>query len=305
MDRAVEESQLHGGEVDRKNDIKRVGKSAQGNNFKFPQQIRSEKYSESSVGPSIYSHDYFIKDAIRRDIAGLHHCCAKGRGFYGGCLLKKFGDHDALFHDSADWSTENKDREEVIEAAIAYVKVYRDQGKAETKKDREKRDGFIQEIFRGCILSEKTTKASEGGSKKFEMQYEIPSLDSKLGKRNRIVVCLDTMLCVYGISSYEWRICNEQLRRTESARLSTLRHQKWEDDHLHDYTLAEVENVFLRNLKDSTIASKLIVATYIILYNKLHLLIPFMLSRSRHGTRGNNSLGRSSKISSGVDERLF
>ena len=112
MDRAVEESQLHGGEVDRKNDIKRVGKSALGNNFKFPQQIRSKNYSDCKT-PSNLAHDYFVlrpDDEKQHDIAGLNKCW--------WLSSEEFGDPDALFHESADWSTENKAHKDVIAAAI-------------------------------------------------------------------------------------------------------------------------------------------------------------------------------------------
>ena len=149
-------------DLERRKKIKAVGKSAQGNNFKFPQQNHSKScQSSSNAAPSILDRDYFINDCIRRDIANLTDCCAKGRGLFGGCLLKHFGYQEVLQQaaaedDSAGISLGNQCREDAVEAATAYVKVYREQGKTETKRDKEKRDSFTQEIFRGCILSEHT-----------------------------------------------------------------------------------------------------------------------------------------------------
>ena len=88
------------------------------------------------------------------------------------------------------------------------------------------------------------------------MQYEIPSIDKKLGKRNKIEVCVRTLQCVYGISAYEWRLCNEVLRESDDGRVSSLRHKPWDDDYLHDVTYAEVENIFQRNLNDCVVPSK-------------------------------------------------
>ena len=269
-------------EAGRRKKIKTVGKSAQGNYYKFPQQNHSKNDQSASsdiAAASIFDREYFINDCIRRDIANLTDCCAKGRGVFGGCLLKHFGYHEVLQNpgDCADISSTSSSaaaasslllpssssnniqcREDAVEAATAYVRLYREQGKTETKRDKEKRDAVIQETFRGCILSENHTNSADS-SKKFDMQYEIPSVDNKLGKRNRLEVCVGTLQCVYGITAYEWRLCNEQLKKTDSGRVSSLRNQPWGDDYLHDFTFAEVENVFLRNLPDTPIASKLLL----------------------------------------------
>ncbi len=280
-------------EAGRRKKIKTVGKSAQGNYYKFPQQNHSKSGQSASsdiASASILNREYFINDSIGRDIANLTDCCGKGRGVFGGCLLKHFGYYEVMQNpgDSADISSSAaaatssssssssssstsssssssllgsndniRCRNDAVEAASAYVRLYREQGKTETKRDKEKRDSFIQEIFRGCILSEHT---NPDGSKKFVMQYEIPALDNKLGKRNRLEVCVGTLQCVYGISPYEWRLCNEQLKKTDSGRVSSLRmNQPWGDDYLHDFTIAEVENVFLRNLPDTPIASNIML----------------------------------------------
>jgi hypothetical protein len=251
-------------EFERRKTIKAVGKSAQGNQHKFPQQLRdAKKQSSSDSAPSILDREYFVKDEIRRDIANLTDCCAKGRGSFGGCLLKHFGYNQ----ESSSYLVDNNNNqcgEDAVEAATEYVKINRAKGLFETKNKRERRDPFIQEVFRECILSTKQKKNSrtEGSTITFEMQYLVPSVDNRLGRNNRLEVCVKTLQCVYGISTHEWRICNEQLKGADSGRLSTLRHKSWEDDHLHDCTLAEVENVFLRNLVDTPIASKYVVTHF-------------------------------------------
>ena len=254
-------------ELVRRKAVKAVGKCAQGNQHKFPQQFHdAKKQSSSDTAPSLLDRDYFVKDEIRRDIGNLSDCCTKGKGLYGGCLLKHFGyqESSSLSSSSSSSSADynNQCRENAIEAATEYVKINRAKGLSETKTEREKRDPFIQEVFRDCILStqRKRSSSSEGNTTiKFEMQYTVPSVDNQLGRNNRLEVCVKTLQCVYGISAYEWRICNEQLRKNgddSGGRLSSLRHKPWEDDYLHNHTLAEVENVFLRNLRDTPIASK-------------------------------------------------
>jgi hypothetical protein len=77
---------------ERRKTIKAVGKSAQGNQHKFPQQSRdAKKQSTSDSAPSILDREYFVKDEIRRNIANRTDFCANGRGSFEGCLLKHFG----------------------------------------------------------------------------------------------------------------------------------------------------------------------------------------------------------------------
>jgi len=253
---ALDTHQLPEKELERRMKIKAVGKSAQGNQHKFPQQSHSaNKQSSSDTALSLLDCEYFVKDTIRRDISNLVDCCAKGRGLFGGCLLKHFGFQTSSLDDLSN--SDKHRRDDAVESATEYIKINRAKGLSTTKNGREKRDLFIQEVFRECILSTQKKKCSsiEDGSIKFEMQYFVPSIDNQLGQKNRLEVCVKTLQCVYGFSAYEWRVCKDEFKKAESGRLSTLRHKPWEDDYLHDYTLAEVENVFQRNLSDSPIAS--------------------------------------------------
>ena len=234
--------------------IKTLGKSSVGNFHKLPQQTKKKSSSNSCAAPSSFQRsDFYSNEQIRRDVSKLSDCCAKGKGLFGGCLLKLFGYKEEDTQSSCTSETDLERREKAISAATEYIRVYREQGLTESKTDKAKRDSFIQEIFRGCIFSE---HLNENGAKKFDMQYEIPSIDKKLGKRNKIEVCVRTLQCVYGISGYEWRLCNEVLRESDDGRVSSLRHKPWEDDYLHDVTYAEVENIFQRNLNDCVVPSK-------------------------------------------------
>ena len=232
--------------------IKTLGKSSVGNLHKLPQQTKKSSSNSCAAPSSFERSDYYSNEQIRRDVSNLSDCCAKGKGLFGGCLLKHFGYNEDT-QSSCTSETDLERREKAISAATEYIRVYREQGLTESKTDKAKRDSFIQEIFRGCILSE---HLKENGAKKFDMQYEIPSIDKKLGKRNKIEVCVCTLQCVYGISAYEWRLCNEVLRESDGGRVSSLRHKPWEDDYLHDVTYAEVENIFQRNLNDCVVPSK-------------------------------------------------
>ena len=81
----------------------------------------------------------------------------------------------------------NKCGEDAVEAATEYVKINRAKGLFETKIKRERRDPFIQEDFRECILSTKQKKKSsrtEGSTITFEMQYLVPSVDNRLGRKH-------------------------------------------------------------------------------------------------------------------------
>jgi hypothetical protein len=64
------------------------------------------------------AHDYFVlrpDDEKQHDIAGLNKCW--------WLSPEEFGDHDALFYESADWSTENKAHKDVIAAVLDFFSV--------------------------------------------------------------------------------------------------------------------------------------------------------------------------------------
>jgi hypothetical protein len=233
-----------------------IGKSTLGNSHLFPQQQQHSQHlihqATSIDAPSSFEQtDYAIKSEIMRSISNLTSCCSKGKHRFGGCLSLVFGS----LSDEKDFDTSNSSTS-VYSAAIRYVKKCRELGIVSTtlaNKTIGSRDSFIQEIFRQCIVNEETR---EDGRKKFEMQYEIPNPENKLGSSNRVVVCVRTLQCVYGFTSHEWRICGDNLKGSDSGRVASIRHKRWGDDYIPDLTFAEVDGVFRRNLKDCVLPSK-------------------------------------------------
>ena len=237
-----------------KKKTKFIGKNTTGNSHLFPQQIslkRQQKSQQQPYNTSISSseqREYMATTEIKRAISNLSSCCSKGKNRFGGCLSLVFG----FSNDSdGDGSTSS-----AYSSAIQYVKRCHELG-VETSMTslgtKRSRDSFIQEIFRQCIVNE---ELKEDGRKRFEMQYEIPNPMNKLGSHNRVTVCVKTLQCVYGFTSHEWRICGDNLKSSDSGRVSSFRHKPWEDDYLHDFTYAEVEDVFRRNLLDCVMPSE-------------------------------------------------
>lgn len=231
-----------------------IGKGTTGNSHLFPQQLhnnsRRHNHHQTSIDAplSFEQTEYAVKSEIQRSISNLTSCCSKGKHLFGGCLSLVFGSFSE--DDNSDSSST------AYSTAIQYVKKCRELGIASTTSTNKtigSRDSFIQEIFRQCIVNEETR---DDGRKKFEMQYEIPNPKNKLGSSNRVVVCVRTLQCVYGFTSHEWRICGDHLKGSDSGRVSNIRHKPWGDDHIHDFTFAEVEGVFRRNLKDCVLPSK-------------------------------------------------
>lgn len=240
-----------------KKKTKFIGKSTTGNSHLFPQQIsrnRKQKTSPTSYTSSISSSsadqkDYLVTTEIKRAMSSLSSCCSKGKNRFGGCLSLVFGF-------SIDDEDNDNSSSPAYCSAIQYVKSCRELGYEASitlNGTKRSRDSFIQEVFRQCIVNE---EVKDDGRKKFEMQYEIPNPMNKLGSQNRVIVCVKTLQCVYGFTTHEWRLCGDNLKSSDSGRVSSFRHKPWADDHLHDFTYAEVEDVFRRNLKDCVMPSE-------------------------------------------------
>ena len=254
---------------------KKVGQATVGNSHIFAQQKKQalDNNRSSSAAASLFEQsDYNILGLIKLDIGHLSNCCSKGKKLSGGgCLLSCFGYYQnkspattstaaaastssAAACDQSNSNQQEEEQERAIAAAAEYIKTCRQLGVTDTNRTKEARDGFVQEIYRGCIISDELNE--DGSTRKYQMQYEIPSIDNRLGRKNRLQVCLPTMLCVYGITKYEWRICGDHIKSSDFGRVSSMRQRFWKDDHLHDYTYAEVQSIFEKNLKDTIIPGR-------------------------------------------------
>ena len=260
-------SDISNADSNAKKRTKFIGKNTTGNSHLFPQQM-SQKRQQKSQQPNNTStssseqRQYLATTEIKRAISNLSSCCSKGKNRFGGCLSLVFG-----FSNDSD---EDDSTSSAYSSAIQYVKRCHELG-VETSMtslgSKRSRDSFVQEIFRQCIVNE---ELKEDGRKRFEMQYEIPNPMNKLGSHNRVTVCVKTLQCVYGFTSHEWRICGDNLKSSDSGRVSSFRHKPWEDDYLHDFTYAEVEDVFRRNLPDCVMPSAFMFNQILLFSNKVN-----------------------------------
>ena len=222
-------------------------KAAAGNQHTFPQQHRAVLSSRKRKNEeeTFASSDLLLDSKIQVMLDKLSSCCSKcSNGF--GCLLSLFRPPSST---SSSIPTDESFSMEYIDCrnqAVQYIKRCRLYGKVSNPllSDRENRDNFLQEIFRGCIVDEQRLST---GQIKFSMKYCIPSTSDRLGAINRPQVCKDTLLAVYGFTEHDWRICSEAIKSSDTGRVSSLRHKPWTDDHLPEHTFREAEDVFMNN----------------------------------------------------------
>ncbi len=124
------------------------------------------------------SSDLLLNSKIQVMLDKLSSCCSKcSNGF--GCLLSLFWPPSST---SSSIPTDESFSTEYIDCrnqAVQYIKRCRLYGKVSNPllSDRENRDNFLQEIFRGCIVDEQRLST---GQIKFSMKYCIPSTSDRL-----------------------------------------------------------------------------------------------------------------------------
>lgn len=229
-----------------------ANKSTVGNKHKFPQQTRRESSSKkkksttATEAESEDESDEYILDT-------LANCCGESI-LHGGCLCKAFNDYHAANKsnngaDESDW--ESTIRNKMLE----YVHKCRNMGKSSTVcaigSRMGERDQFIKELVTKTIKEETTTQIKT--KQRYTYEFKIHAISGKAGWKNELPVCKNTFLAVYNITRYEFRKCVELMKDNDNSRIGNLRHTVFKDDHLHNYSYAEVADVFAANLFTSTV----------------------------------------------------
>lgn len=258
---------------------KRLSKSSIGNNCKFAQQIKKPKVDKVISSYSLQFDE--IELTCELDNLIRTACCKANECINGGCLGKIFwksnecrssscsssscsSSSSSYFSSSSYCSSSSSSSTEDgtfnIKGALDYMKQCRKYKTGNnTAEGKEDRDSFVQDKFKIVL----TDDGFHGTNRVFKYTFSIPQPDlSLLGTNNRIQCCKSTFLAVYGISSHEFRVCAELLKSSSTGTLPSLHHKAYKDDHLHDYTFAQVEDIYLANFPNTLCASKYYYLTF-------------------------------------------
>jgi hypothetical protein len=104
-------------------------------------------------------------------------------------------------------------------------------------RDGEELDGFIQEKFRSVIVGDPVINKS--GEKHFNLKWQ------HRGKE----LCRQSFAYLFAIPKNRFDKCSKEMKAVESTYLNSLHHQPWKDDHVHDFTFAETEQLFKDNVR--------------------------------------------------------
>ncbi len=223
-----------------------IGKKSVGNQHKFAQQNHFKKLKSNGPEDNFVNSEIYLDARVEQVVDKLSSCCATGTRFGFGCLLSLFraDNNNNSFASRECFQTEYLD---CSKRAVQYIKDCRKLGVTDNLQisKRENRDGFLQEVYRECLVD---VKDLPDGKTKHVMRYCIPALNQKLGRIHKPEVCLPTLLGVYGFSEYDWRICSQAVKSNPSGRVASLRHKVWKDDKLPEHSYAEMEQVFRENL---------------------------------------------------------
>ena len=94
------------------------------------------------------------------------------------------------------------------------------------------------EILRTCVPDSMEISATK---ERQHFQYRI--------KGNK--VCKNTFLCLYNISNYSWRTFSNAIKSKGSADVCPRKILTWKDDHVHDYSYNELNDIYEENLQET------------------------------------------------------
>jgi hypothetical protein len=97
-------------------------------------------------------------------------------------------------------------------------------------------DGYIQEKFRSVITGDMVNKS---GEKQFNLKWQHKGKD----------LCRSSFAHLFDIPKNRFDKCSKDMKAADSTYLNSLHHQQWKDDHVHDFTFAETEQLFKSNVQ--------------------------------------------------------
>lgn len=104
-------------------------------------------------------------------------------------------------------------------------------------RDGDELDGFIQEKFRSVIVGDPVINKS--GEKHFNLKWQHKEKE----------LCRKSFCHLFALSHHRFDKCSKMMKDADSTYLSSLHHQPWKDDHVHDFTFAETEQLFKDNVR--------------------------------------------------------
>ena len=198
-------------------------------------QARFSKRKKSSVPKNIVATDDALLEEI---VVDMSYCCPKGGAL--GCIM-------SLCHSVAI-------SEIVHGVAVNYVKRCRSMG---SNSSSTSRDQFVMEKFRESLADDVVSKS---GERAFVHTFSIPPTNGTLGAASRIDCCKKAFLTTFGLSEWDWRTCSKALKSTETGRVSSLHVRRWDDATVQEFTFAEAEEVFTRNLRVDNAGNEYVIS---------------------------------------------
>jgi hypothetical protein len=190
----------------------RAYKNSVGNSAKFPQQVK--KTAEQGFVSKSYSQPDIIND-----LSGLHQCCPAGVG------AKRILNH---FKANGDGLID-------YTAALACISLCRENVRL---KNRDELDTFMLRRFRECIVAD-VQDPSDAEKVILTMSYNIP------GPNGAMKVCRCGFAKAYAVSVKSLDRCSKAHKEDANR----LRHRRWTDRTIHDYTYVETEELLRDNVK--------------------------------------------------------
>jgi len=188
--------------------------NSRGNSHKLPQQ-QSEKARKNELKSLQYCVPIAISDSeALNEINSLSGCCKVSGAT--GCWIKSFTKVAITDFNTA-------------------VKVFKDCRELTRLKNKAELDSFVQEKFRESVIKE---NQHQDGSIVFEMDYKI----------NNMKMCKKAFAKAYGLSVKHLERCSAALKESSERRVHLISTREYQDDHIHDYTYKETENLFKVNL---------------------------------------------------------
>ena len=143
-------------------------------------------------------------------------------------------------------------------------------------KTSQEYDDVVLKLFTEAIDDERKTSSDK---RIFTMNYCVPCPDNitSKSKEARTQVCKKAFACVYGCTVNDLEKASDAVKTSSGLYTSgtALRIKMWKDNHIHDFSYKETEELFMLNIGSAGISDIIILISL--------LTQMFMLYQTQHG----------------------
>jgi hypothetical protein len=211
--------------------IKKVRKNELGNATIASSAIRREQRAENKKR-TLGAYIGINQDELLKIYDKCTNCCQLSKDSNigtGGCVKRAF----MTFNSSTSQTTAD------LIKSLELISRARDE---RCNLSGPQFDNFIQEKWRSCFL-----RWEGDGKKQAVMNWHFEGH----------ILCRESFGQIFGISKYKLDLCSSTLKNAPTNRVTSLNVREYKDDHIHELTYSETEQLIKDNLSTGIVGESL------------------------------------------------